>query len=316
MEKNKTTKVVGFDILEDQCIWAKAGVVTFKRCANAYDCNSCKFDKAMLMATSRDDASAKPTLIEVLGRNPANLRECRHMLTGRVDNKFCDNNYQCEVCDFDQMLDYADDVHPSGRAVTEDVLGYSYCDTYYYHEGHTWARVEFGGRIRIGVDDFAMRLLGRPDKLICPELGTRLRRGMNAFSLEKAHYAADLVSPVNGTVIAVNQEVLKRPELAHEAPYTDGWLVLVEPGSLKESVEGLYIGSKTGDWLTTEARRLRDLSAREDSGRRALEASRAENISAELPEIAWHILVGVFLGSASPQTEPSRSNEGLTEKFE
>jgi hypothetical protein len=51
MSKDKGSVVVGFNILEEECIWAKAGIISFKRCNNAFDCNSCQFDKAMFAAT-------------------------------------------------------------------------------------------------------------------------------------------------------------------------------------------------------------------------------------------------------------------------
>ncbi|MGD8948141.1 MAG: hypothetical protein PVI62_15860, partial [Desulfobacterales bacterium] len=44
--------VVGFQVIENECIWMKAGVVNFRLCDNAYDCNSCPFDKGMRKALS------------------------------------------------------------------------------------------------------------------------------------------------------------------------------------------------------------------------------------------------------------------------
>jgi len=45
--QDKNQKVVGFQVLEDECIWMKAGVVNFRKCDNDYDCATCPFDKAM-----------------------------------------------------------------------------------------------------------------------------------------------------------------------------------------------------------------------------------------------------------------------------
>ncbi len=50
-QKSKTQKrVIGFQVVEDECIWMKAGVVNFRACDNAYDCNSCPFDKGIRRA--------------------------------------------------------------------------------------------------------------------------------------------------------------------------------------------------------------------------------------------------------------------------
>ena len=51
VKKSKTQKrVIGFQVVEDECIWMKAGVVNFRVCDNAYDCNSCPFDKGIRRA--------------------------------------------------------------------------------------------------------------------------------------------------------------------------------------------------------------------------------------------------------------------------
>lgn len=52
--KTKKNRVMGFQVLENECIWMKAGVVNFRTCDNAYDCNNCMFDKAMQRAMASD----------------------------------------------------------------------------------------------------------------------------------------------------------------------------------------------------------------------------------------------------------------------
>ncbi|MHC1724511.1 MAG: glycine cleavage system protein H [Syntrophobacteraceae bacterium] len=295
MDSKKTRGVVGFNILEDECVWAKAGVVNFKRCTNGYDCNTCQFDTAMFQATQpKAEKARKPSLREALGRKPANARQCRHMLTGRVDNRLCDNDYRCDVCEFDQMLDYVDDVHPTGDASMIEILGYQYADTYYYHGGHTWARLESGGRIRIGVDDFAMRLFGRPDRWECPETGKRIVRDAEALSLVREGNRAGFLSPVSGTVIVVNQKVMDQPALAHAKPYSDGWLVLVEPENIK-NIQQLRFGPDGKKWLLDEADRLHDLITRDYGRMAATGASPIDDVFGQVPELGWKALVSEFL---------------------
>ncbi len=298
MSEQKKTEVKGLNILADECIWAKAGIVSFKRCTNAFDCNTCQFDKAMFVATQSDSEKVrKPTLRESLGRRSARGRECRHMLTGRVDKRFCDNDFKCETCEFDQMLDYADELRPAGGVPLVEVAGYRYADSNYYHDGHTWARVEAGGRIRIGVDDFAMKLLGRPDAWECPGIGGKITRSARGFSLARSGNRADFLSPVNGTVIAVNRDSLERPGLVHADPFNDGWLVLVEPHKIKKNVDGLHFGAKGKSWLVEEAQRLHDLCAPDFGRLAATGAAPIDDVFGEVPEIGWRTLVSKFLKS-------------------
>ena len=49
-KSNTKKRVIGFQVVEDECIWMKAGVVNFRVCDNAYDCNSCPFDKGIRRA--------------------------------------------------------------------------------------------------------------------------------------------------------------------------------------------------------------------------------------------------------------------------
>ena len=299
MKEDKKDKIVGFNILENECIWTKAGVVAFKRCSNAYDCNTCRFDKAMSLATqSRDNKQpARPTLQQALGKRSGSNRQCRHMLTGRVEYKLCDNAYDCKTCGYDQMLDYEDDVRPTGLVPLSELLGYSFAENYYYHDGHTWARVEFGGRVRIGVDDFAMRLLGRPDKWECPEIGKKLMQGQSAFALERKSNRADFLSPVQGTVIVVNQEMMREPARTHSAPFTEGWLILVEPERLKKSLEVLHFGPEGKNWLISEAQRLHEMTTHEYGRLAAAGAMPVDDVFSEAPEVGWENLVKSFLGT-------------------
>ena len=54
--RKSKSRVVGFQVLEKECIWMKAGVVNFRQCDNDYDCNSCPFDKGMRKAMNIGDA--------------------------------------------------------------------------------------------------------------------------------------------------------------------------------------------------------------------------------------------------------------------
>ena len=141
-DKDRGVRV--FSMTENQCVWMKAGVVNFKVCENAFDCTSCAFDKAI-----GRKAVQKPTALlswrEVKRSKPFSQRECRHMLTGRVQFKFCAHNYECKSCDYDQLLDDEDLSAQPAAIYMNKVSGFAVADGYYYHKGHTWARIEHGG---------------------------------------------------------------------------------------------------------------------------------------------------------------------------
>lgn len=297
-KSEKIKKVQGFNILQDECIWMRSGIVAFKRCENAYDCNNCSFDKAMTAALRSGKKAADGELRsfrEQAKEHSYMERMCRHMLTGRVAVRKCGNDFRCDVCEFDQMMEDVDAIYPVGAVPVAEVAGYRYADSYYYHEGHAWARVEYGGRIRVGLDDFAMKLLGRPSGLELPGVGSALRQSEPGLCLKRDRNEAEVLSPVEGTVIAVNVDVLKQPERVHADPYSQGWLFLVEPERLKKNLESLYFGEIGKDWLTHEAERLQQLIFSEFPAMAATGAPPVDDVYGAVPEVGWDTLVHEFL---------------------
>ena len=97
----KKKRVQGFNILEDECIWMKAGVINFRLCDNAFDCTNCPFDTAMTRALEKTGLHVKEKVQESwrdrMRLRYGDERECRHMLSGRVHYKICTNDFRCEV---------------------------------------------------------------------------------------------------------------------------------------------------------------------------------------------------------------------------
>jgi glycine cleavage system H lipoate-binding protein len=258
VEKGSGLQVIS--MTENQCIWMKAGVVNFKSCDNAYDCTSCPFDKAM----SRKSAK-KPTALvswrDVKRNDWHTQKECRHMLTGRVVFKLCSHNYECSNCAYDQLLyDYDKDLAVQHSAIpVNKVAGFMVADGYYYHKGHSWARIEHGGFVRLGVDDFAWRLLGGPTDLSLPKICSQLKQGEKGWAIQREEMSAAVLSPMNGVVMATNQDALRHPQLSRKDPYGDGWLVVIDPlGGLRRKTRGLLFERTAVSWLTAEARKLEE----------------------------------------------------------
>ncbi|ABK18483.1 glycine cleavage system protein H [Syntrophobacter fumaroxidans] len=285
-----------FSITENQCIWMKAGIVNYKLCQNAYDCTSCPFDKAM----SRKVVE-KPTALvswqDIKRRKPFFERECRHMLTGRVQFKFCANNYQCKVCEFDQFLDEQDLATATSPVRTDKVSGFALASGYYYHEGHSWARIEHGGFVRLGIDDFALRLLGSPTGISLPKIGTRLKRGENGWSIRREEHYASVLSPMDGTVMATNQSASKQPGLSKKDPYGEGWLIVVDPqGGLRKQTKHLLFEKRAVAWLDAEAKKLEEMVMSVYGVPLAATGGEiVEDIFGNLSHLRWDDLVREFL---------------------
>jgi glycine cleavage system H protein len=101
-----------------------------------------------------------------------------------------------------------------------------------YTREHEWARVE-GGRVVVGITDYAQDQLGDVVYVSLPEPGTAVKAGQPLGEVESTKSVSDVYSPVDGTVIERNAELDKHPELINSDPYGAGWLVVLQPeGSL------------------------------------------------------------------------------------
>ncbi len=106
-----------------------------------------------------------------------------------------------------------------------------------YTREHEWSRDE-GGRLRVGITDYAQDALGDVVYVDLPDVGASVQANQSLGEVESTKSVSDVYSPVTGTVVEVNALVDERPELVNEAPYGDGWLVVIEPADPAE-VEGL-----------------------------------------------------------------------------
>jgi glycine cleavage system H protein len=108
-----------------------------------------------------------------------------------------------------------------------------YPDDLKYSKEHEWARSE-GGRVRVGITDFAQDALGDVVYVDLPEVGTSVTAGQAFAEVESTKSVSDVYAPVSGTVVERNGALEERPELVNEEPYGDGWLVAIDPSDAGE----------------------------------------------------------------------------------
>jgi glycine cleavage system H lipoate-binding protein len=128
----------------------------------------------------------------------------------------------------------------------------------FFHRGHTWANVLFSGQVKVGVDDFFQRLVGRVDAITLPPVGVEVKEGQPFAAIRQGGRTAMLTAPVDGVVCAVNLELAKAPGLLKRDPYTRGWLVALRPTNLAANLPQLTIGEGAMSWLKGELARLQE----------------------------------------------------------
>lgn len=134
--------------------------------------------------------------------------------------------------------------------------GFSIPQGYCFHPGHTWVLKEGGENARVGVDMFAANLIGKIDRVEVVGLSRWVRQGQRLVTLVSGEERFELVSPVEGVVMAVNKDVLADPNLLGRDPYQNGWIAIVKSPDLALNKKNLVQGGMVAPWLQNNVTRL------------------------------------------------------------
>ena len=102
----------------------------------------------------------------------------------------------------------------------------SYPDDLQYHPEHDWARVE-GDEAVLGITWFAQDALGELVHFEAPEAGATLTKDQAYAEVESVKAVSDVIAPLSGEVLEVNEKAVDEPETINEDPYGEGWLVRI-----------------------------------------------------------------------------------------
>jgi glycine cleavage system H protein len=109
-----------------------------------------------------------------------------------------------------------------------------YPDDLKYHPEHDWARID-GETATLGITWYAQDSLGEIVFFDPPAVGTALRKDQPYAEVESVKAVSDVIAPLSGDVIEVNEELTGSPEKINEDPYGDGWLVKIRMSELSEA---------------------------------------------------------------------------------
>jgi glycine cleavage system H protein len=124
---------------------------------------------------------------------------------------------------------------------------------YWFSENDTWAR-QMGNRARVGISDYLQQQLTDILYFNPPELGTLVEQFGELGEVESSKAIFEIIAPVSGTVVAVNETVVgESPELVNADPYGEGWLVEVELSAWAEESELLLDGPAYRDTVGPKA---------------------------------------------------------------
>ena len=118
----------------------------------------------------------------------------------------------------------------------------TYPDNLKYHKEHDWARIE-GDEAVLGITWFAQDALGELVHFESPTQGSQTRKDSSYGEVESVKAVSDVIAPLSGEVLEVNQRVLDAPETVNEDPYGEGWLIRIRMSDPSEAESLLDAGA-------------------------------------------------------------------------
>jgi len=103
-----------------------------------------------------------------------------------------------------------------------------------YSTDHEWIELKEEDEVVIGITDFAQEQLGDLVYIELPSIGDEIACGDNISVIESVKAASDLIAPVSGEVVDVNNQLEDEPELVSEDPMGEGWFIKVKLSDISE----------------------------------------------------------------------------------
>ncbi len=126
-------------------------------------------------------------------------------------------------------------------------------------EGHCWANIDDKGMVKVGLDDFARKLIGKIDSIEFPNLGLSIRKGQRLFAVKQAGRRAVFNSPVSGKVKEINKLLNSDIESIEFSPYENNWVCQIDAEELDSEIPQLKIGKAAVTFFQEDIERLQTL---------------------------------------------------------
>jgi len=211
-----------------KCVWMTAGLLTYKLCKYNLQCEKCPLDWELRnLSAAPSDGSAAPQ-----ERRQINSQEARPTPPGKKGSS-------------------------GGVVLTEDLSRLNINGSLFYHPGHTWVKVEKADEVRIGIDSFLGKMIGRVKVIVLPLSGRRCIHGETLCSIIQGEGILRIVFPVSGSILSVNQKLKDQPELVTKDPLGEGFLLTLRPKNLQRDQKHLFFGETALSWYQKELERFK-----------------------------------------------------------
>ncbi|WP_026395511.1 glycine cleavage system protein GcvH [Acetobacterium malicum] len=108
-----------------------------------------------------------------------------------------------------------------------------------YTQEDTWVKVMGDGNVKVGITDYAQKMLNEITYVDFPEVGSKVVQMESLGTVESSKSVSDIFSPISGIVEAVNEDLMDDPEIINRDPYDAGWIIAITPSNLEEELKNL-----------------------------------------------------------------------------
>jgi len=161
-------------------------------------------------------------------------------------------------------------------------------------DGHCWASVSQDGTVKVGIDDFAKKLIGKIDSIEFPNLGMTITKGQPLFSIRQNKKSIQFLSPVSGLVKSINHELSENLEALEYTPYGKNWICIIDADKLDSELQQLKIGKSAVTFYQEEIEKyinkMKEIVKKESPMEEEMFWGQLEN----LEEKDWYIITSEF----------------------
>lgn len=164
--------------------------------------------------------------------------------------------------------------------------------------GHSWVALQVSGEVRIGIDDFVRKMIGRIDKIIFPEMDAVLKRSDIIFRVKQGERTISVRSPLTGQITVLNGRLNENPRLLADSTYEEGWICSMMPSDFMAELKSMKMGQDAAEWCQKEISRLVGMIRQFDAKEKKSEFEQGELRTGQLEsmsEEAWETFADTFL---------------------
>jgi glycine cleavage system H lipoate-binding protein len=221
---------------------------------------------------------------------------CRHYPLGPKGPRNCLNDGECGGCPFDEVITAVRSRYDAGQGTQLiSVEGFALQSDAYLHPGHMWLRRFKRSEAVVGLDQFASCLIGPPDHIEMPEIGTLVHKDQPLVTVTREGKSAQLLAPISGMVTAANTYLKPHRPLQRRRGAPNTWLVRLHTNRMRQAIKELFSRKGLKAFLQGEVERLfSDIEA--VAGPLSADGGQlGDDIFGSLPELGWEQLAARYL---------------------